>query len=129
MNSTASLQIPTTQEIFRIENPETMHGMWYQLNGDYDPFIKTLTEGISADLPMERHERYGALGQRWFSGCKDFEQLKHWFSNRDVIELNAAGYKLFRFEATEFQNEDNQTIFTRRGVAKQSEISIDLLLA
>lgn len=130
----SQLEIPahtplTVQEIFRIENPNTMHGMWYRLSGEYDPFIKTLTDGISADLPMDPHERYGQLNQRWFSGCKDFEQLKLWFSHQDIIELNNAGYKLFKFESTEYQNEDVQTIFTRRGIISQTEISIQDLLA
>lgn len=122
------LQTPTIQEIFRIENQETMHGMWYNQKGELDPFIKTLTEGISADLPMEPHERYGQNNKRWFSGCKDFELLKHWFSRRDILELNDAGYRLYKFESQEFQNEEFQTIFTREGVLSQTEVDITTLL-
>lgn len=115
------------QEIFRIENPDTMNGMWYNQHGEFEPFIFGLTEGISAHLPMQPDERYGNIGQRWFSGCGDFQQLQYWFSNRDVIELGEAGYKLFRFESREFVNEEFQTIFTRRGIISQVELDIDLL--
>ena len=115
------------QEIFRIENAETMNGMWYNEKGEYDPFIFNLTEGISAHLPMEPDERYGMNEQRWFSGCRDFQQLQHWFSNRDVVELGEAGYKLYAFKSVEFVTEEFQTIFTRRGVIEQAELNIDLL--
>ena len=115
------------QKIFRIENPGTMNGMWYNENGEYDPFIFNLTEGISAHLPMEPDERYGDNGQRWFSGCKDFQQLQHWFSNRDVVELGEAGYKLYVFTSQDFKNEEFQTIFTREWVVEQVELDINLL--
>ena len=29
-----------TITIYRIENPETHHGMWYDANGQYDPVIQ-----------------------------------------------------------------------------------------
>lgn len=119
---------PTFQEIFRIENPMTMRGMWYNEHGQYDPFIKTLSEGISADLPMDYHERYGQSDRRWFSGCKDFEQLKHWFSARDIHELHDAGYQLFKFQSIEFKNEEFQTIFTRSGIMSQTILDINKLL-
>lgn len=105
-----------------------MHGMWYNQHGEYDPFIKTLSEGISADLPMGHHDRYGQNNKRWFSGCKDFELLKHWFSARDIQELHEAGYQLFKFQSSEFQNEEFQTIFTRSGVVSQTVININELL-
>lgn len=123
-----TLQTPTIQEIFRIENQDTMNGMWYNDKGEYDPFIKTLTEGISADLPMEPHERYGQFDRRWFSGCVDFDLLKHWFSKRDIFELNEAGYKLYKFQSQEFQHEEFQTIFTREGILSQVEVDINILL-
>lgn len=122
-----AIEKQVVQEIFRIENPDTMNGMWYNEKGEYDPFIFNLTEGISAHLPMEPDDRYGVNEQRWFSGCKDFQQLQHWFSNRDVIELGEAGYKLYRFRAQEFTNEEFQTIFTRRGILEQVELDINLL--
>lgn len=119
---------PTIAEIFRIENQETMHGMWYNEKGEYDPFIFNLTEGISADLPMGYHERYGQDAARWFSGCVDFEQMKHWFSERDIRELDAAGYHLYKFEAKQFQHEEFQTIFTREGIVQQTLLPMDDLL-
>ena len=113
-----------TQTIYRIENPKTNHGMWYNQKGEYNPFILTLTEGKSAHLPMEPHPRYGQTGQRWYSGCQNINQLKQWFSTQDILELNNAGYKLYQFETTEYINEEHQTIFTRRGILTQTELNI-----
>lgn len=110
--------------IYRIENPVTNHGMWYREDGTYDPFIKTLTEGISSHLPMEYCERYGKNGRRWYSGCKDLEQLKTWFSNKDVEELLEGGYRLYEFECEEYTVEDNQVLFTREGVLNKKEIQL-----
>ena len=111
--------------IYRIENPDTMHGMWYRLDGTYDPFIKTLTEGISKELPMDKHPRYMLHGIPWFSAGKSVENMNQWFSALDAKELNEAGYKLFSFTVQEYQMEEMQCLFTRRGVIKQVEIPLE----
>ena len=111
--------------IYRIENPDTMHGMWYRLDGTYDPFIKTLTEGISKDLPMDKHPRYSFKGIPWFSAGKSVENMNQWFSASDAKELNEAGYKLFSFIVQEYQMEEMQCLFTRRGVIEQVEIPLE----
>ena len=114
-------------KIWRIENPDTMHGMWYKLDGTYAPFIMTLTEGISKDLPMEFHERYSFGGRKWFSAGKSKANMNQWFSPRDALELSAAGYKLYEFVAGEFRVEEHQVLFTREGVIRSEEIPLDFL--
>ena len=108
--------------IYRFENPETMAGMWYTFEGKLDPFILTLSEGVSAALPMEPHERYGTGGKRWFSGCQSLEFIRHWFSRKDAEELVAAGYRLYEIESEEYMVEDVQTLFTREGIVSMKEI-------
>ena len=110
--------------IYRIENPETMNGMWYNNLGDYDPVITSLSEGISKDLPMDFNNRYGQKGRRWYSGCTEKRQMRQWFSPRDVFELYSKGYELFSFEANEYQIEEHQTIFTREGVLTRKAIEV-----
>lgn len=113
--------------IYRIENEETMHGMWYRLDGTYDPFIKRLSDGKSADLPMEFHERYSKGGMKWFSGCDDRETMQAWFSTQDALELFKNGYRLFKFKANHFVEEEHQTLFTREGVIEKVEVPLDTL--
>lgn len=117
----------TIIRIFRIENPETMCGMWYDRDGNPRPLIKTLTEGISAHLPMEPHPRYGKNGRRWYSGCADFSSMRQWFSDRDALELHERGYRLFSFESVEYEVEENQVLFTREGVLRQEELKMSTI--
>lgn len=112
-------------KIYRIENPETNSGMWYNECGEFEPFIETLTDGKCADLPMDWHERYGRDGVRWFSGCNNLEDLKGWFSHQDAKELIDAGYSLFVFECDEYSVEETQTLFTREGVISKNTMSIE----
>lgn len=114
-------------KIYRIENETTNHGMWYRLDGTYDPFIKTLTEGISKDLPMGYNERYSKDSLKWFSGCGNIEDMKHWFSALDALELNQNGYKLFEFEAEQFSIAEHEVMFTREGVISKKEIPLETI--
>ena len=116
-----------TVTIYRIENTETNHGMWYRLDGTYDPFIMTLTEGISRDLPMEKHPRYQKDNVAWFSAGKSIENMNQWFSPRDAQELHDAGYELFSFTVKEYQMEEHQCLFTRRGVLSSERIPLDFI--
>lgn len=114
-------------KIFRIENQETFHGMWYRIDGTYDPFIMTLTEGISRDLPMGFHERYAKDGLKWFSGCGDRAQMQQWFSALDALELHQNGYQLYEFESEQFIVEEHQILFTREGLLSQKEIPLSVM--
>lgn len=120
-------QEENTMKIYRIENEETMHGMWYRLDGTLDPFIKRLTDGKSKNLPMEFHERYSEGGMKWFSGCDSKETMKHWFSDLDAFELFRNGYKLFQFESNQFIKEEFQTLFTREGIISKQEIPLETI--
>ena len=113
--------------IYRIENPVTMHGMWYKLDGSYAPFIFRLTEGKSRDLPMGWDARYGTGGRRWFSAGKSKTNMNQWFSPRDAFELKANGYELFQFEVSEYMLEEHQVLFTREGIIRQEIIPIEAL--
>lgn len=117
----------TVQTIYRIENEDTEHGMWYRSDGTYDPFIFRLTEGKSRDLPMELDGRYGQQGLRWVSGGDTIEKMNHWFSPLDALELHKNGYKLFQFESVQFQLEEFQVIFTREGIISKQEIPLDVV--
>lgn len=103
-------------KIWRIENEETMVGMWYDKNGVPTNYIHSI-DGISKDLPMDKDvEHYRQQGKEWYSGCSRKEDMFHWFSKDDITALNQDGYKLYEFEADEFIEEEFQTIFTRESM-------------
>lgn len=112
-------------QLYRIENLETMQGMWYDKNGKFNPFIEQLTEGISKSLPMEEHERYGKDGFRWFSGCDNIEDMQVWFSSKDALELSESNYQLFMYTVNNFVKEENQVLFTREGIQDKKILRLE----
>lgn len=114
-------------KIYRIENEETNHGMWYRLDGTFDPFINRLTDGRSKDLPMGFNERYFTGGQRWQSGAGSIEDMRHWFSELDALELLQNGYKLYQMETSQFIVVEHEIMFTREGIVSRQEIPLDVV--
>ena len=114
-------------KIYRIENEDTMHGMWYKQDATFEPFILKLTEGRSRSLPMDFDERYSKGGLNWFSGCGDKSTMQYWFSDSDALELFQCGYKLYEFDSKQFSVEENQILFTREGVKLKREVPLKTL--
>ena len=125
MNEHNRIIKPQVKQIYRIENLETMRGMWYDKNGNYNPFIEQLTEGVSKDLPMEEHERYGKGGFRWYSGCDNIEDMQRWFSVQDAVELSQANYQLYLYTVKDFVEEEHQVLFTREGIQNKKIIRLE----
>lgn len=113
--------------IYRIENEETEHGMWYREDGTYDPFILRLTEGKSKDLPMGFDPNRFTGGYKWFSSCSNLDDMRHWFSDLDALELFKNGYKLFQFEAGQTIVLPHEVMFTREGLISKTEIPLDTI--
>ncbi len=114
-------------EVFRIENPDTMHGMWYEKDGTFNPFINKLTEGISKDLPMDFDPAHKKGGLDWYSAGKSVENMNQWFSPLDALELHQNNYKLFKFEVKQYQMREMECLFTREGIIKQEQIPLDVI--
>ena len=115
-----------TKTIYRIENPETMHGMWYNNDGEFDPIINELCpDALAKELPMDFDVRHKRNGMAWYSAGKSIENMNQWFSRKDALDLADNGFKLYRFVVTEWQELENEVIFTREGVIEQTEIPID----
>lgn len=115
--------------VFRVENPGTMQGLWYDKDGNFNPFIKQLSDAKCAALPMDFDPLYKDAGYSWFSGCDDFPQMRNWFSLQDLVELAQAGYHLFKFEVTAFKQVPGHVIFTRESVIDTEMLDIGVLAA
>lgn len=64
-------------------------------------------------------------GEVWISVGKSIENMNEWFAPQDVINLMNNGFKLFKFEVNMFQELENEILFCRKGIIKQSEIPLD----
>lgn len=110
-----------TKTIYRIENPKTKCGMWYNERGEYEPFINTLTEGISKSLPMPFDSKFREDNIKWFSGCESLVQLGEWFSEKDIEELMESGYRLYELNVSQYKAEQFQVLYTREGIITKTE--------
>lgn len=115
--------------IFRIEVPESKHGMWYNEHGEFQKTIDVLCpNGIAKDFPMPLnlllHRKDGKV---WNSAGDSVEQMNLWFTSEDAKNLMNNGFKLFEFEVNEFQKLENEILFTREGIIKQKEIPLETI--
>lgn len=113
--------------VYRIEHGAGQHGMWYRADGTYDPFIKTVPNAKSAELPMDPDKRYGQRGRRWYSAAGSIEAMHYWFTAEDAKALAAAGYEVFEFEVSEYIVEEFQVIFTRESVIRQTLLPSEII--
>lgn len=116
-------------KIYRIEVPESKHGMWYNEHGVFQKTIDILCpDGIAKDFPMPLNlELHRKDSQVWNSAGESVEQMNHWFTSEDARNLYNSGFKLFQFEVTEFQKLEHEILFTRRGIINQEEISLEII--
>lgn len=115
-------------EIFRVENPNSMQGLWYDKDGNFNSkTILTLTDAMAKDMPMDPDPDYGLGGLRWYSGCESIPELSCVFSHSDIIELEGMGYSLFRFEVERYRRNSWHALFTREHVISQEKINLDVL--
>ena len=117
-----------TITVYRIENPTTHHGMWYDANGKYDPVIQELCpNGITKDLPMPFNKAQQTDGYKWYSAGKSIENMHQWFSAEDAQRLVNNGFKLFQFKVNMYQQLDMEVLFCREGVVDCKEIPLDFI--
>ena len=108
---------------YRVENQIGGNGLWRNFDGTLNPVFDKLSDGLSRNLPMEDSEEYRKGGKQWFASAPSKETLKHWFSEKDVIELLALGYKVYEFILENTRKiSDFEIVFTRDNIVSQREI-------
>ena len=119
--------IMKVKTVYRIEVPEDKNGMWYNKNGVLNKKIHILCpHGIAKDFPMPLNlELHRKDGEVWNSAGKSIENMNEWFAPQDAINLMNNGFKLFKFEVNMFQELENEILFCRKGIIKQSEIPLE----
>lgn len=111
--------------LYRLESVSPDNGLWYDSNNNLVWGIGKLSECKTKDLPMDYDERYHKDGKNWFSSCSRKEDLAHWYSLQDALNLIAAGFVFTRYLATEYVEYDLETTFIKETALKREEISIE----
>ena len=99
--------------LYRLEAVNPENGIWYNSKGQLVWDIGKLENCITKDLPMDYDERYHKDGRLWYSSCSRKEDLSHWYSLQDALDLIANGFVFTRYLATEYVEYDMETTFIK----------------
>lgn len=114
--------------LYRVENPNTMVGLWYNQFGEKTDFIvNEIKEAQCRDLPMDIDQETYGDGGRWYSACDNIVDMRNWFSVTDLQQFKQAGYGLYLFEVPEYRMAYGHAIFLREKVIEVVEAPISLL--
>ena len=110
--------------LYRLESVSKENGLWYNSNNELVWGIGKLTNCKTKDLPMGYDERYHKDGKNWFSSCSNREDLSHWYSLQDALDLIANGFVFTRYLATEYVEYPNETTFIKETALKREVLDI-----
>lgn len=110
--------------LYRLESTTKENGLWYNSNNELVWGIGNLPNCKTKDLPMNYDERYHKDGKNWFSSCSNKEDLTHWYSLQDALDLIAQGFVFTRYLATEYVEYDLETTFIKETCLAREEIDI-----
>jgi len=113
--------------IYRVENQQSFQGLWYDKDGNFNPFIRQLTDAKCRDLPMGFDPIYKQEAKAWYSGCDNLPDMNNWFHFRDIEELSKAGYHLYEFEVHDYKQVPGHVIFTREAVIGSRIVDFNIL--
>lgn len=114
----------TLKWLYRLESKSPDNGLWYNADNKLVWGIGKLPECKTKDLPMDYDPRYHADGRNWFSSCSNKEDLMHWYSVKDAIDLVNNGFVFTRYLATEYTEYENETVFIKDTCLAREEIDI-----
>jgi len=116
------------QNIYRIEHGVTAEGMWHTMDETGEQSLVTqLTRQDIAQMPMPDLEIHRALGRQWFSGVPTMEAMEFWFGRKDMLELFALGFEIFKYVVTEWNHLEHETLFTKESVISKTDIKAEVL--
>lgn len=113
------------RKIYRIENPISESGMWYDKHGNFNPVINQICpKGICRYMPMDYNPEHKKDGKDWYSAGKSIENMQDWFSAEDACLLIKNGYGLYELTITEYQENELEILFTKESVINVKNIPI-----
>lgn len=110
--------------LYRLEAVDPENGLWYNADNKLVWGIGKLPNCTTKDLPMDYDERYHKDGRNWYSSCSHKEDLAHWYSLQDALDLIANGFVFTRYLATEYVEYDLETTFIKETALKREVLDI-----
>ena len=110
--------------LYRLESTTPNNGLWYNENSELVWGIGKLPNCKTKDLPMGYDSRYHKDGKNWFSSCSNKEDLTHWYSAQDAIDLVENGFVFAKYLATEYVEYEFETTFLKESCLDRKEIDV-----
>ena len=111
--------------LYRLEAISPENGLWYNQNNELVFGIGKLPDCKTKDLPMGYDERYHKDGKNWFSSCSHKEDLSHWYSLQDALNLIKAGFVFTRYLAVDYVEYEMETTFLKDTALKREILNIE----
>jgi len=115
--------------LYRLESLNEDNGLWYNTKGELVWGIGELSECTTKYLPMGYDIRYHKDGRNWFSSCSRKEDLTHWYSLQDALDLIKKGFVFTRYLATEYVEYELETTFIKDTCLKREVLDIEEVFA
>lgn len=113
--------------LYRLESTNPENGLWYNLKNEMVWGIGKLPNCQTKDLPMDYDYRYHIDNRNWFSSCSNKEDLLHWYSLQNALDLIDNGFVFARYLATEYIEYEFETTFIKNSCLAREEIDIEKL--
>ena len=111
--------------LYRLEATSPENGLWYNQNNELVFGIGKLPDCKTKNLPMGYDERYHKDGKNWFSSCSHKEDLSHWYSLQDALNLIKAGFVFTRYLAVDYVEYEMETTFLKDTALKREILNIE----
>lgn len=116
--------IKKSKWLYRLESKLPDNGLWYDSENNFVWGIGKIPNCETKYLPMGYDKRYHIDGRNWFSSCSNIEDLSHWYSLEDALELIKQGFVFTKYLATEYIEYDKETVFIKETALERVEIDI-----
>lgn len=110
--------------LYRLESKTEDNGLWYNTDNKLVWGIGKLPNCKTKNLPMDYDPRYHKDGKNWFSSCSKKEDLMHWYSLQDAIDLINAGFVFTKYLAVDYVEYELETTFLKETALERVEIDI-----
>lgn len=117
-------------KLYRVENLIHNNGLWYNVSDGTDSGIVHDLNLSSHTLPMDYDETVAL--DKWRSAAEDLDQLKYWFTHKDLQKLIPLGFNLYEIDADIFKLHTTEwyshPLFQEIGVKGRKLLDISVLL-
>lgn len=114
--------------LYRVENPDANHGLWYNTDGSFNNFIvDKMVDAKCRDLYMGHDDNMILGGKAWISATDRIADLHDWMSQSDIRQLKEAGFHLNEYVVSEYRQVPGHVVFTRDTVLATRRLDFKIL--